>query len=182
MTDDLGAVRDHFLSIFQSAVSDLSEQTGAQKTPAAPLVQAAARLANLRANNTSDVTAVDDFHTAVAELGQPHTCVTLGLQYFEAKVRGDTATADRLANELQNSSCDPRWVSTLSNYLGYFGPNGTPAKIPHVRASAIGNKTIEIVANARIALFADWGTGTDAARQLLVHIEDLKPDILAITR
>jgi hypothetical protein len=178
MTEDLGPVRDHFLSIFQSAVSDLSEQTGAPKTPAAPLVQAAARLANLRANGTTDVTAVDDFHSTAANLGQPQTCVTLGLQYFEAKVRGDTATADRLANELRNSTCDPRWVNTLSNYLGYFGPNGTPAKIPYVRAGAIGNKTIEIASNARIAVFADWGTGTDAARQLIVHIKELRPDIL----
>lgn len=178
MADAGFAVRDHFLSVFQSAVTQIAKESDKPPEDKASLVEAAGKIANLRVQGSSDIVPVGAFAASVKKIGEPASCVTLGLKYFEAAATGDTATAKRISDELSGSTCDADWIKTLTDYLGYFGPNGTPGIIPYVRASAVGNRTIPIPANAKIGVVGDWGTGRDRARIVLEQIKACAPDLL----
>ena len=104
-------------------------------------------------------------------------CAALGAQYLEALVKGDEATAARLKGELQMGTCDPRWVSTLEEYVKYFGPFGTRADVPYVRPAQVKAKPIELKDGVRVALIGDWGTGAEPARRVLRHIADQGADV-----
>jgi hypothetical protein len=91
---------------------------------------------------------------------------------------GDGARAERIKEQMTGGTCDPKWASTLAEYVKYFGINGTRAEIPYVRAAKVGNRTIPISSGARIAVFGDWGTGAAPARRILSMIKQQKPDVL----
>jgi hypothetical protein len=110
--------------------------------------------------------------------GKVRDCAELGLKYLEARARGDATTARQIRDEIQFSDCDPSWVDTLEEYAKYFGPNGGLQPIPYVRAGTIGKQVLEMKPNARVALIADWGTGTDAAVSLLQSVKHKSPDIV----
>jgi hypothetical protein len=172
------AVRDHFLSVYQSAVTEVAAQSTGTAEQKASLVEAAGKLAAMRNDDSSDLAPMGDFAASVKKVGEAQSCATLGLMYFEAKVRGDDATVNRISEELRLSSCDSGWVKTLTEYVGYFGPWGTPAAIPYIRAGAVGNRVITTPADPVIGVIGDWGTGGDRARAILEQIKGMKPDIL----
>jgi hypothetical protein len=172
------AVRDHFLSVFQSAVTQIAKDSTKASNQKASLIEAAGKIANLRVDKSSDVVPIGSFAASVERIGEPESCVTLGLKYFEASATGDNTTAKRIADELSESTCDSNWIKTLTQYLGYFGPNGTPSVIPYVRAGSVGGRTIPIPANAKIGLIGDWGTGRDRARSVLEQVKACEPDLI----
>src|SRR5262249_6999569 len=87
-------------------------------------------------------------------------------------------TATQIQDEIQFSECDPNWARTLEEYAKYFGPGGGLQPIPYIRAGKIGKQVLEMNPNARVALIADWGTGTDAAVGLLQSVKRKSPDIV----
>lgn len=177
--DNTRTFRDHFLSVFQSAASDFLSQAPAATTESAPedpevFMDAVNEVAALR---FKDQTELPDIEEGIADI--PKICASLGLRYLEALVLGDHARAERIKEQMTaGSTCDPGWASTLKEYAKNFGPNGTRAKIPYIRAAVIGERTIPVAAGARIAVFGDWGTGAGPARRVLSTIAGLKPDVL----
>jgi hypothetical protein len=57
--------------------------------------------------------------------------------------------------------------------------DGERKPIPYVRAATVGPKTIEIKANARLALMGDWGTGASPAMDILKYVAGDSPDVVA---
>jgi hypothetical protein len=171
--------RDHMLSIYQSAVEQIAHKI-TEPTPGArpglenPLVRAAAQICALRAQG---VTAIpEDAPPAIGD--QAWTCARLGFAMLEALARGDGATAAHIEGELRDGTCDLGWTGTLVEYAEYFGPDGTRRSIPYITPEAAGLWVVKIPDNARIALIADWGTGTPSAVALLQQVKQQKPDIL----
>jgi predicted phosphodiesterase len=178
MKDDSRTFRDHFLSIYQSAAADYASkipvEESNQPTPNSDrFMQAANEVAELRSKDLSEVPAVEE---GVADI--PKICASLGLRYLEALVSGDAARAERIREQMTGGTCDRNWVSTLKEYVKYFGVNGTRATIPYRRPSEIGPRVIPIGAGCRIAVFGDWGTGAAPARRILSMIAEQKPDVL----
>jgi hypothetical protein len=172
--------RDHFLSVFQSAVDDVVRMApGAAAAPGSrvgvsnDLVKAAAKISDLKTNGV-----------AVPEMAPPQfaqgawTCARLGLELFEAEARGDAATVERIRNEMDFGTCDPRWADTLVQYVAYFGPDGRRRKIPYIPPSDNVPGIIAIAPNSRIALVGDWGTGMQSAVSVLNQIKQQAPNFV----
>lgn len=139
-----------------------------------PIVRAAAQICALRDQGVTEIPLA-----APASIGdQAWTCARLGFSLLEARVRGDAATVAQLQSDLTGSSCDPAWASTLVEYAAYFGPDGARRPINYITPDKAGEGIVTIPDNARIAMIADWGTGTPAAAALLREIKKKNPDIL----
>src|SRR5438105_1211265 len=95
-----------------------------------------------------------------------------------AQARGDVVTAKQMKDRIEFSQCDPMWAGTLEEYAKYFGPGGGLQSIPYIRAGKVGKTVLDMKPNARVALIADWGTGTDAAVSLLQSVKQKAPDIV----
>jgi hypothetical protein len=155
----------------------------------------------MRSRSTQVVTP-DDFAAAAAELmarrqdgfppGTPKTgqrtrgpaldktkaCPAIARRYMEARLSGDPARIAAAEGEFTAGTCDPAWATTISEYLIFFGPSGQRREVPYVPPSRVGDRVIRLKNGARIALVADWGTGTGPALDVLKHISTLAPDVL----
>jgi hypothetical protein len=180
MANDLATFRNGVLSIYQSAIEDLAHRVGGrQLTPGdRPGIENEIIAAGAVAAASRMPTATGPQPEVSAISGKVRDCAELGLKYLEARARGDATTARQIRNEIQFSDCDPSWVDTLEEYAKYFGPGGGLLPIPYVRAGTIGKHVSEMKPNARVALIADWGTGTDAAVSLLQSVKHKSPDIV----
>ena len=114
----------------------------------------------------------------MSTVDQAETCAALGWHLLQAKVFGDTASAERLKGELHASSCDPQWATTIEEYVKYFGPFGTRRDPLYVTPEKAGKNAIGIASGAKVALIGDWGTGAQPARQILQEVKALNPDVL----
>lgn len=182
--------RDHFLSLYQSVVSDVARKIDEKHVPTAR--------AALRRSATSvlpDI-AVDIARQEFArQRGLPPTsnginereltktdigrvCADLAFRYLKARLANDTAAIARLNDEFRAGTCDPAWASTIEEYLRYFGPDGSRKAIPYIRASTVGPGVIEIQPDAKIAIVGDWGTGAQPALHLLKLIAAEQPEYL----
>jgi hypothetical protein len=177
--DDTRTFRNHFLSIYQSAAADFVLQAAkeaATEGPAGapdPFMEAVNEVAELRSKDGSEIAETEE---GIADI--PKICASLGLRYLEALVSGDTSRAGRIKEQMTGGTCDLKWASTLTEYAKYFGVSGTRGKIPYVRATEIGPRTIPLAAGSRIAVFGDWGTGAAPARRILTIIKNQNPDVL----
>lgn len=107
------------------------------------------------------------------------TCVRLAGELFLAALEGDGSRKEQLEGELQDSLCDPGWSEAIIDYLEYFGPGGKAGQVPYVTWQSLDDFVLETLpANARVALVADWGTGTRAAEELLVRVAEKDPHVL----
>jgi len=185
--------RDHFLSLFQSAVADLAGKVAADKRArlestarggASELISAAEAVAQNHAGGraiSQPLSRAPGTESALEKMSLPEhaaACASLGLQLMQAKVLGDTATVSKVEGELNAGTCDPRWAQTITEYAKYFGINGTRARPRYVTPLEAGDKVITISRRAKIGLLGDWGTGAEAARRVLEHLRQTKPDIL----
>jgi hypothetical protein len=195
MSEDIETFRDHFLSIYQSAVSDVAARidrqvpkSGKGLRPRSSLSRSAS---SVLPGYAADIArreyvlkrggSVEPPGPAKRELtagDATRVCADLAFRYLKARLSGDAAALERIQDEFRASTCDAAWATTINEYLQYFGPSGSRKQIPYIRASAVGARTIEIKANARVALVGDWGTGAQPAIQILKHIAGWKPDVL----
>jgi hypothetical protein len=198
MTDDVETFRDHFLSVYQSAVSEVARRVDAQASarhthgvrPRSNLQRSASSLFPAFA---ADIAREEYLRRSGQVKGLPHSgsikralsptdaarlCAELALRYMKAKLIGDVSKLSEIQGEFKASTCDPAWVTTIEEFLQYFGPGGSRKQIPYIRPSTVGARPIEIKANSKIALIGDWGTGAQPAIQVLKHIKGWKPDIL----
>jgi hypothetical protein len=114
----------------------------------------------------------------LSKTGIAQVCAEWGLRYLKALAFGDEQAIEQLKNEFTAGTCDPAWLTTLEAYRSYFAEDGKRKAVPYVRAASVGPKTIEIEANARVALMGDWGTGASPAIEVLKCIAGKGPDIV----
>lgn len=106
-------------------------------------------------------------------------CTKLAARLVEKKFLGDDEAARKIEDELKFSDCDPAWAEAIVDYEEYFGPSGHAKEIPYVRWEDMDDFVLPALPrNARVALIADWGTGTDAAERLLREVAEHEPDVL----
>jgi hypothetical protein len=114
----------------------------------------------------------------LSKTGIAQVCAEWGLQYLRALAFSDEKAIEQLKNEFTAGTCDPAWLTTLEAYRSYFGKDGRRKAVPYVRAVSVGPKTIEIKANARVALMGDWGTGAQPAIEILKSMANDNPDVV----
>jgi hypothetical protein len=196
VTDDIQTFRDHFLSIYQSAVSEVARRIDAQ------VVRGKKTSSSRSGIRRSATSLFPDYAAQVArqeyaqKRGLPippsptasarraltagdaaRTCAELALRYLKARLSGDVEALAEIRGEFTAGTCDPAWASTIEEYLQYFGSNGTRKQIPYIRASAVGARIVELNSKVRVALVGDWGTGGKPAVQVLKHIASWQPDV-----
>jgi hypothetical protein len=194
MSEPFKTFRDPLLSLYQSAVAEVAKEID-RGTKAGP-----SRRGALRRSTTS---ALSDMAAQIAErefkqltgevaaspisppsprelskTGIAQVCAEWGLRYLRALAHGDEKTVDQLKSEFTAGTCDPAWLTTLEAYRSYFGNDGRRKTVPYVRAASVGSKTIEIKANARVALMGDWGTGASPAIEVLGSIANDDADLV----
>jgi hypothetical protein len=186
MPNELPTFRNGVLSIFQSAVEDWAHKSAVKNlTPGdrpgldnlhiATGVATAAR--DMPAATGSPQAALAVPAAAAGQGDKVGVCSDLGLQYLKALARGDQATAKQIKDKIAFSECDPKWIETLDEHAKYFRAGGGLKDVPYIRASNV-HKVLDMKPNARVALIADWGTGTDIAVNLLKGVKKQNPDIV----
>lgn len=168
--------RDHFLSLYQSAIG---QKVRSALDPGA----AAPGLASGMIRAATQIAGLADQGLAVPAVAPPNfsqdawTVARLTLELMRAQAAGNTTRVQQIEDELKDGGYDPAWAGTIAEFVGHFGPDGTRCKIPYVRASD-DMKPLPMSPNATVALIADWGTGTASAINLLKGVAQQKPDIL----
>jgi len=185
--------RDHFVSLYQSAVDDIAGKIAAgQKAgieslavdQASELVLAAQDIAQSQiephasSQPGATVAGKESMLEGMSVPDHARACASLGWQYMQAKVFGDTVTAKRLEGELDAGGCDPRWAQTIEQYVKYFGVGGTRAQPQYVTPGQAGEAVLVMKKDAKIGLVGDWGTGAEPAQRVLQQLKEQKPDIL----
>lgn len=178
--------RDHFASIFQSAVTELG-----RRTSAAGSVRRTRSLVSVREDELASIAAELLIHRRDGTPGVPsgrtrsldipgstRRCAALALRYMEAKLSGEPARIAEVEGEFAVGSCDPAWATTITEYLKFFGPGGRRREIPYIDPAQAGESVIPIKSGSRIALLADWGTGAQPSLEILQQIHKLSPDLL----
>ena len=194
MTNDLKTFRDHFLSIYQSAVGEVGRRIEAQQLQGLQPRGAASRQWVARADLESDAAAIAQREFALSRGLQPpeegprpraltardaaRFCADLAFRYLKARVSGDAQATAEVQGEITASTCDPVWVTTMEEYVKFFGPSGSRGEIPYIRPDKVGPAVIEIDATSTIALLGDWGTGAEPALQILKQVAQSRPSVL----
>ena len=194
MPDEFETFRDQFLSLYQSAVSDVARRIDAARGPAdfrargpqhdgigavqAYAADIARREYARKHAGTIPPTPSHPLGRALRPSEAVRNCAELAFRYMQARLSNDISSLGKIQGEFKASVCDPAWASTIEEYMLYFGSNGKRKEIPYVRAVDIGERTIEIKANSTIALVGDWGTGAQPAVEILEQIGSFNPDVL----
>src|SRR6185312_1595561 len=168
--------RDHFLSVYQSAIGAVAraKQGATLGTPGlqSGLVRAATMVASLKDQGSAlPVSAPSGFSQ------DAWTYARLAYEMMEAKASGNEPLAAEKEDELKFGSQDPAWAEAVTEYVEFFGPFGT-RKVPRYIPPNASMQPLPMPATATVALIADWGTGTAAAIKLLQGVAQLRPDIL----
>jgi len=162
--------RDPTLSLWQSAAAAMTStaRTGlealeSQNVFMTPVHAVASAAEGNREAPTAEL-------ESVAVVGD---CAKVASQFLWAEIRGDRELAAQCAAELRKAVCDAAgWSTCLTNYLKFKAEGGN---FPY-----LGNKNpvVSIDETFRIALVGDWGTGEDAAVNLLAQVKSQSPDLL----
>lgn len=190
MSGTFETFRDPLLSLYQSAVKEVSERIG-QSSPGGP---------GARRFQASRPGAIEDIGASIARRefkrarGEPaeipagpaprelspgtrvQVCAEWALRYIKALAAGDEKALSQLKDEHAAGPCDPAWISCLEEYRRYFDSSGKRKPIPYIRPAKIGPQIIEINADAKIAMMGDWGTGAAPAVEVLRYIAGHKAD------
>jgi predicted phosphodiesterase len=106
-------------------------------------------------------------------------CAQLYLQLIVAEATHNTQRVAEVNNEIAFSNCDPLWAAVLLEYEKFRLQSG---QIPYRSHQQLSDYVLPLPAQnpaeVRIALIADWGTGTEPARQLLANAAQRAPDVL----
>ena len=194
MSDDFQTFRDPLLSIYQSVVSDVAKQIDSKKQSGPRTARATLRrsASGTLPNIAADIAdreyrrnlGLDPSVTAgpatrdLSKTDASRVCAELTLRYMKAQWANDAAALAELDGEFTASTCDPAWAKTIKEYVRFFGATGDASYIPYIRAAKVGPKTIEIKADARVALMGDWGTGAQPAIEVLKQIAAVMPDVV----
>jgi hypothetical protein len=168
--------RSQLLSLYQSAIDAVVRARLPADAPRPGLendiVRAAAQVASLHDNGI-----------AIPTLAPPHiagdawTTARLAFQLLRARLAGKDDEAAQIESQLQGGQFDPDWVGTITEYLEYFGPDGTQRERPYIPPSA-DMAPLTFRPGSVVGLLADWGIGTAAAINLLNQMAEFNPDVI----
>lgn len=100
-------------------------------------------------------------------------CSKLAGEFLWAEIKRDHARAEQLAAELHASTCDPKWAECVATFLEFKASGGDfPYRANLNPVFALPGDSV------KLAIFGDWGTGQNAAINLLQEIKKLAPDVL----
>jgi len=106
-------------------------------------------------------------------------CAQLYLQLVIAQARWDTKRVAELKNLLSFSTCDPLWGEVFLEYEKYRRQDAPIAYRPYQQLDDfVVSLPPDNGAGLKIALIADWGTGTPIAQSLLADLARHKPHLL----
>ena len=105
------------------------------------------------------------------------TTARLTYQLLQARLAGNKAVGDALEAQLQGGQFDPRWAETITEYVGYFGPNGQRREPQYIQPEP-DMPILTFTPGSIVGLLADWGTGTTAAINLLNQMVQFNPDVI----
>ena len=183
--------RDHFASIFQSALTEVGARISSASTISI----------RTRGSSGGDIAREDEEYAKVAAqlmaerlgvepaqqmeirrtrslISATKACAEVALRYMDARLNGSPDQIARIEDEFKAGSCDPAWFSTVNEYLEYFGPRGTRREVPYITPALAGDRSVQIPRSARVALVADWGTGAGPAVAIMKQVAALKPDVV----
>jgi hypothetical protein len=176
MSLDPQTFRDHFLSLYQSAIDTAIRTHLPADAPRPGLendtVRAAAQLATYKDNDI-----------AIPAQAPPHiaqdawTTARLAYELLQAKLTGNKAAADELADQLQGGQFDPRWAEAITEYVNYFGSAGQRREPQYIRPEP-DLPILTFNPGSVVGLLADWGTGTAAAIILAKQLAAFNPDVI----
>jgi 3',5'-cyclic AMP phosphodiesterase CpdA len=174
VTEEIQTFRDHFLSVYQSAVTEVARRIDAQppktgRRSRSALHRSASSLfpgfaaeiarreyAQSRGQVIPSSKPVPPKRVLSAS-DAARACTDLAFRYMKARLTGDSKAPATIQAEFEASICDPIWATTIKEYLQYFGSDGSRRHIPYIRAS---------------------GTGAQPAVQVLRQIAEWNPDVL----
>src|SRR4051794_20011329 len=126
MPEDIETFRDHFLSIYQSAVSEIAKRidqheletpirrrSPSTRSAVSVLPGLAAEIARREYMRSRGVTSVPTrpARRALTAADATRACAELAFRYLKANVSGDAAALAQIQGEFRASSCDPAWAS-----------------------------------------------------------------------
>ncbi|MGH9396506.1 MAG: metallophosphoesterase family protein [Terriglobia bacterium] len=193
------------LSIWQSAVDEVvSKRLVVQKAAATP---AANRLDTVAAASAGRGPRPDSSHPMIQEAAdycaaQPGSarpllapsarallsggiedtlcfCSNAAIKLAEAKILCNQQDCQRYENDLGKfGDCDPLYAGAAVIYAEYF--IAQCGKIPYRAYQNLSDFVIDgkLPAKARVAILGDWGTGQQAALNVLEQIAAKKPDVV----
>ncbi len=190
-------VRDAGLSLWQSAVDEVvakrSSASRAQSVGEASAVQRPDTTNQMVQGAAIDVEA----EAASKPLSLPATggqvaaesvvsfvqyCSNIARQLAIAKINNDTtqiAAAEALLSKYQQ--CDPGWLEVAAKYAEFqIAANLCSAKSPYIVYNSIDDFVIDgkLPDDATVAIVGDWGTGQNAAKQVMVQIARKQPNVV----
>jgi Calcineurin-like phosphoesterase len=174
-------LRDRALSVWQSAANQATATVTGVALSAAranPLAEAATAYAiALSQGLPLAAEAVPVGATLSDKAKDAWQCVHLTYQLALATAHHDEQTAQAITQQLgQFGKCDKKWVTeTVEQFLRHF-PNNQ-SSIPYV-PNVDNVLPIDLPAQATIAVIGDWGTGGDAANNLLAQVARKEPDLV----
>ena len=187
--------RDPGLSLWQSAVDEvIAKRKGGAQSEAA----GAPRVISQRPDSGDMMMREAMAYCNAADSGQPlpeatavgpaateglvHTagfCSLVALKLAKATITGNKAEIQRYKDEMGKfSDCDPGYAEAAATYAAYFVAQNKD--IPYRVYKNIGDFVIDgkLPESATIAVIGDWGTGQDAAKQVLQQIARKNPDVV----
>src|SRR4051794_32214564 len=129
MNEEFETFRDHFLSIYQSAVGDVarridrnvlnSSKSLRQRSPgrsaSSVLPIVAADIARREYAESRGLTAppTREANRALTASDATRTCAELALRYLKARLSGSVQALAEISGEFKGSTCDPAWATTI---------------------------------------------------------------------
>lgn len=175
---------DPTLSLWQAAVADVHRRKRSGNAPMAVAGSSApssnlASESELMAPVHSVGSSLKVRQVAAPEFAVPPPlavagdCAKTAARFLWAEMSGNQEESRRLAGELKYAECDAGgWSECLTTYLAYKAEGKT---IPY---SPNQNVVIDLEKKTRLGIIGDWGTGEDAAANLLRQLASFQPDIL----
>ncbi|GAC1403098.1 MAG: metallophosphoesterase [Chloroflexota bacterium] len=112
--------------------------------------------------------------------GIPFDCASNYVQLALATFEQNQLKIDEYRARIQQyGSCDPRWADVFRQYLIFLAER---KHIPYRTYNQLDDYVLPLPAKdpsqTRVALLADWGTGTSTARELLADLAQRQPDVV----
>jgi hypothetical protein len=186
--------RDASLSLWQSAVDEVvstrSATFRAQALAAAPGSPPRPDMADRIMREATTYCEAMDTSKALAEIVSGHVapealgqtlgyCSITAMKLARAILLGNEEEKQRYSQELGKfGDCDPLYAQAAKKYADYFLLQGK--SVPYRVYQSLSDFVIDgrLPAQAKVALVGDWGTGQDAALNVLKQIARKDPDVV----
>jgi len=124
MSEKFETFRDHFLSLYQSAVTDVARQLDRKSSPRLSVAGGGRPAVSVLPEIAADIARQEQARLAGTSSGIPsapelklddraRACAELAFRYLKAKAAGDQQALARIKDEFSKGPCDPAWAMTI---------------------------------------------------------------------